>query len=176
MRYQKDLNKIVAPTYEQTYHITIKEASGGSGGSGGQGESEITSSSGSSGALCSHDFCWITEIEPTETENGEQQYKCSKCGEIELRQPLSAYAYFVSTSVNKIKKAPSGSEVTISSKLWNSYPKELFEELANRRDITTVIQYMDDQQEYDITINANQEVDTSCDYYGPQKLIELYSM
>ena len=54
------------------------------------------------------------------------------------------------------------------------FPKTFFEKLANRRDITVTIQFTYAHKNYEMTITPDQTIDTSCDYYGPLKLIELY--
>ena len=57
---------------------------------------------------CNHDYEWDVEKAPTETEDGEAVYKCTKCGNISARQPLTAYQYYILTSTNKIKNAKAG--------------------------------------------------------------------
>ena len=129
------------------------------------------------GTSCSHDYQWTVEKEPTETEDGEAAYKCTKCGHISARQPLTAYQYYVLESTNKIKNAKAGSTVTISSKHWNSFPKSFFEQVAKRRDITVNIQFPYAQKMYEITISPTQTIDTSNDkakYYGPKYMIGIY--
>ena len=130
-----------------------------------------------SSSSCSHDYQWTVEKEPTETEDCEAAYKCTKCGHISARQPLTAYQYYVLESTNKIKNAKAGSTVTISSKHWNSFPKSFFEQVAKRRDITVNIQFPYAQKMYEITISPTQTIDTSNDkakYYGPKYMIGIY--
>ena len=129
-------------------------------------------------SACNHDYEWDVEREPTETEDGEAVYKCTKCGNISARQPLTAYQYYILTSTNKIKNAKAGSTVTISSKLWNSFPKSFFEQLAKKRDITVKIDFPYDSKNYEITISPTQKIDTSnskVKYYGPKNLIGTYN-
>ena len=57
---------------------------------------------------CNHDYEWDVEKAPTETEDGEAVYKCTKCGTLSARQPLTAYQYYILTSTNKIKNAKAG--------------------------------------------------------------------
>ena len=127
---------------------------------------------------CTHDYEWEVEKEPTEIEDGEAVYKCTKCGYISARQPLTAYQYYILTSTNKIKNAQSGSTVTISSRYWNSFPRSFFEQLAKRRDITVKIQFPYDSKQYEITIDPSQTINTSdskIKYYGPKNLIGMYN-
>ena len=128
----------------------------------------------SNSSSCNHHYEWEVEKEPTETQDGELVYTCSLCGDITARQPLSSYDYFIYKCMGKIRDAKAGDTVTISSKYWNSYPKTLFKKLAERRDITVKIQFTYKQKNYETTIAPDKTIDTSCKYYGPLKLMELY--
>ena len=130
--------------------------------------------SSNSSSSCNHHYEWEVEREPTETQEGELVYKCSLCGDITAREPISSYEYYLYKCMGKIRDAKAGDTVTFSSKCWNSYPKAFFEKLAERRDITVKIQFTYEHKDYEITIAPGQTVDTSSDYYGPLKLMELY--
>ena len=112
--------------------------------------------------------------EPTETQEGELVYKCSLCGDITARQPISSYDYYIYKCIGRIRDAKAGDTVTFSSRCWNSYSKAFFEELAERRDITVKIRFTYKQRNYEMTIAPDKTIDTSCKYYGPLKLMELY--
>ena len=132
----------------------------------------------SSGSACNHNYEWTVEKEPTATEDGEAVYKCTKCGNISARQPLTAYQYYVMTGTDKIKKAAAGSTVTLSSRLWNSFPKSFFEELAKRRDITVNLQFPYDGKYYEIKIAPTQTIDTSdskVKYFEPKYMMGTYN-
>ena len=132
----------------------------------------------SSGNACNHNYEWTVEKEPTATEDGEAVYECTKCGNISARQPLTAYQYYVMTGTDKIKKATAGSTVTLSSRLWNSFPKSFFEELAKRRDITVNLQFPYDGKYYEIKIAPTQTIDTSdskVKYFEPKYMMGTYN-
>ena len=133
-----------------------------------------SSNSSSYHASCSHHYECEVEREPTETQEGELVYKCSLCGDITARQPLSSYEYYLYKCMGRIRDAKANDTVTFSSKYWNSYPKTFFEKLAERRDITVQIRFTYKHKDYEFTIERGQTVDTSIDYYGPEKLIQLY--
>ena len=135
---------------------------------------DSSDSSPSYHASCNHHYEWEVEKEPTETQDGELVYKCSLCGDINARQPLSSYDYFIYKCMGKIRDAKAGDTVTFSSRCWNSYSKAFFEELAERRDITVKIRFTYKQRNYEMTIAPDKTIDTSCKYYGPLKLMELY--
>ena len=155
-----------------TFTIHVSQ---GSGGSGDIGSRNTTSNSVTA---CEHNYEWTVEKEPTATENGEAVYKCTKCGNISAREPISAYQYYILTSTNKIKDAKAGSTVIVSSKLWNSFPKSFFEEVSKRRDITMKIQFPNDHKYYEITIDPSQTIDLSNikgDYCGPKYMTGTYN-
>jgi hypothetical protein len=131
-------------------------------------------SSTKTGTLCSHDYQWETSVEPTASTDGEAVEKCSRCGHINRRQTISSFSTYMQSCIDKIKKAKAGDTVIISDKEWNSYPKSLFEAIAARPDLTVKIQFPNEKHlMYELTINPNQAVDTSCDFYGYAKMISM---
>ncbi len=73
------------------------------GNNNGNDFATIGIDSSSLGFGCNHDYQWIVEKEPTNIEDGEIVCKCTKCGNISARQPLSALDY--SGYEKKIKEA-----------------------------------------------------------------------
>lgn len=123
---------------------------------------------------CEHDYQWEVETPPTEDKEGEALLKCTKCGDVKGRQPISAYQYYIMTSTDKLKKAKTGSTITISSDIWNSFPKSFMQELASRRDITVKIDFQQGHKKYEAVITPDVKVDTSSAYYGPDYMINVY--
>ena len=135
---------------------------------------ETDSTSTKTATLCSHDYQWETNIEPTTTTDGEEVLKCAKCGNIIQRQTISHYSTYLQSCLDKVKNAKTGDTVVISDKEWNSYPKALIEAIAARPDLTVKIQFPNEKHlMYELTISPNQTVDTSCDYYGYAKMISM---
>ena len=125
------------------------------------------------GTLCSHDYEWETEIEPTDTTDGEEQLKCTKCGNIIQRQTLSAFPTYLESCTNKISAAKDGETVTIKSNKWNSYPKSFFEAIA-AKNITVTIEFPDDLHHiYTYTITSEQAKAIADDFTGPEKMKAL---
>ena len=116
----------------------------------------------------------MVEREPTITEDGEEVYKCTKCGDISARQPLSAAGFCFLDAEGKVRNAKAGQTLKLNFKQWNSIPKAFFEELAKRRDITVVIRFTYKHKTYEMTVTPDMAIDISHDYYGPEKLILLY--
>lgn len=131
---------------------------------------EATTTSTSSGTLCSHDYQWETEIEPTDNEDGEEQLKCTKCGNIIQRQSLSAFPTYIESCMKKISDAKDGDTVTITSHKWNSYPKSFFEAIA-AKNITVTIEFPDELHHmYTYTVTSEQAKSIADDYTGPETM------
>ena len=125
-------------------------------------------------STCDHDYKWETEIEPTDTKEGEEVLKCTKCQSVKMREPLSSYAHFIGSSTYKIKKAESGDTIVISSKIWNSYPKSLFEAVAAKNEITVDMQFPDDKHiMHELTVTSEQAKSMNEAYYGYAKMISM---
>ncbi len=132
----------------------------------------------SSDTQCDHDYVWTTVNEATEDCEGLEECRCTKCGAVYASRKIPRlsdnYNYVVEKETDKYVQAKSGQTIKIDLKDWNSIPKSFFEELAKRRDITTTIRFVYNHKVYEFTIERGQTVDTSVDYYGPEKLIQLY--
>ena len=139
--------------------------------------SQATSHS-SSGTICNHNYEWMVENEPTEYETGLLVEKCTKCGNIRSSQVIPAikddYGRCMYERTKQILRAKSGQTITVDIGYWDSLPKSFFEALANKRDITVKVKFMYKGKHYGFTITPDQAIDTSLDYYGPEKLIQLY--
>ena len=129
-------------------------------------------------SACDHDYEWTTVNEATEDCDGLEECRCTKCGAVcasrKIPKLSDNFNYVVEKETEKFVQAKSGQTIKIDLKDWNSIPKSFFEELAKRRDITTTIRFVYNHKVYEFTIERGQTVDTACDYYGPEKLIQLY--
>lgn len=140
--------------------------------------SQDSKGSAVTGKACEHNYEWIVENEPTEDETGLFVEKCTKCGNIRATQVIPAikddYGRCMYERTKQILRAKSGQTITVDIGYWDSIPKSFFEALANKRDITLKVKFMYKGKLYEFTVAPGQTIDTSCDYYGPEKLIELY--
>ena len=136
-------------------------------------------SQSSSGTICDHNYEWMVENEPTEDKTGLLVEKCTKCGNIRSSQVIPAikddYGRCMYERTKQILRAKSGQTITVDIGYWDSLPKSFFEALANKRDITVKVKFMYKGKHYEFMIAPGQTIDTSLDYYGPEKLIQLYS-
>lgn len=120
-----------------------------------------------------HSYSWQTVKEATETEDGEEIYICS-CGDIVDRRSISATGTYWTNCENKLKNAKTGDSVLLESGLWHSFSKKTMQEIANRRDIDVVITLTYKGVNYKITIPKGTKFDTSLDWYGPEKLKQMF--
>lgn len=132
----------------------------------------------SSGVICNHNYEWIVENEATEDETGLLVEKCTKCGNIRSSQVIPAikddYGRCMYERTKQILRAKSGQTITIDIGYWDTLPKSFFEALANKRDITVKVKFMNKGKHYEFTVAPGQTIDTSLDYYGPEMLIQKY--
>lgn len=128
---------------------------------------------------CDHTYEWVVQNESTEDADGLMVYKCSKCGAIsnsrKIPKLLDNYSYVIEKNIKIVNQAKAGQTIKIDLKTWNSMPKAFFVELTKRQVNTTiVIRFIYKNKVYEFTIAPDTVIDTTCDYYGPEKLIELY--
>lgn len=133
----------------------------------------ITSTEESTGGSHVHIYEWKTETEPTETQDGEEVCIC-ECGDISARQPLSAMGAYWNSIIDKVKKAKAGDTISFSSETWNSFPKRVMDAIAARRDITVEISFSYQGKMWKVVVPANAAIDNSCDWYGPEKLGQMF--
>ena len=130
-------------------------------------------------ASCDHTYEWVVQNEPTEDADGLMVYKCSKCGAIIDSKRIDKLSDNYSQAINKnikiVTQAKAGQTVIIDLKSWNSIPKSFFEALEKRQTNTTVVvRYLYKNKVYEFTVAPDTVIDTTCDYYGPEKLIVQY--
>lgn len=79
-----------------------------------------------------HDFQWVTTIEPTETSNGLSEYKCS-CGSVDGSQPISAATASVNNIVGSIRNAKDGETIVLEQDKIFCYTAYMMSELGKKQ-------------------------------------------
>ena len=123
-----------------------------------------------------HSFVWkVVRNGSPEIDQIEEQI-CLSCGTKGETRTTPAYEFFLEEAKNKLltQNTPAGGTAEITTKIFNVFPKSLMEKIASRRDIDVVFTYKYDGKNIQVTIPAGTQVDTSCDYYGPVKMMSLY--
>lgn len=79
-----------------------------------------------------HDFQWVTTIEPTETSNGLSEHRCS-CGLVDGSQPISAATASVSKIVSSIRNAKDGEIIVLEQDKIFCYTAYMMSELGKKQ-------------------------------------------
>lgn len=111
-----------------------------------------------SAAACSHVYDYEIVQEPLEKEDGTLAKYCIKCGTITEYQPISAMAAFLKNAEKKIRNAEGNAVVTIETDRWLSFDQAVIRAIADRPDVTVVIKYCYQRQEYTLTIPAGTDM------------------
>ena len=123
-----------------------------------------------------HDFKWQTITEPTKDADGLEGEVCS-CGAMRNTQPISAMAYVINEyATQMIKAAKPGQKITLEFGEFNSFPRYMMEKIAARmnENITFVFKFKQNKKMQTITIEPGTTIDLQYDWYGPDKMAELY--
>lgn len=108
-----------------------------------------------------HTYRWDIEVEPTDSTDGEMVYRCSTCGEVKYRLPISAYGKFMVDTEKAVEKTAGGSTVVIDAvpdrmkrdnEGWMSLHRSVYDLISARPDVTAVIDYRYKGDDYEITI------------------------
>lgn len=106
-----------------------------------------------------HDFQPVTVQEASETQDEVRQLKCV-CGVVSKTfiVPGSSLRAFIERVVKDITDAPKDAVVTVDTKIWTCYNKEVMDALSRRTDVTLVTNYRYNHVDYTVTIPAGYDV------------------
>lgn len=106
-----------------------------------------------------HDFQPVTVQEASETQDEVRQLKCV-CGVVSKTfiVPGSSLRAFIERVVKDITDAPKDAVVTVDTKIWTCYNKEVMDALSRRTDVTLVTNYRYNHVDYSVTIPAGYDV------------------
>lgn len=79
-----------------------------------------------------HDFQWVTTIEPTETSNGLSEHRCS-CGSVDGSQPISAATASVNNIVSSIRNVKDGETIVLEQDKIFCYTAYMMSELGKKQ-------------------------------------------
>ena len=123
-----------------------------------------------------HNFHWQTITEPTKDADGLEGEVCS-CGATRNTQPISAMDYAINKYADQmIKAAKPGQKITLEFGEFNSFPRYMMEKVAARmnENITFVFKFKQNKKMQTVTIEPGTAIDLQYDWYGPDKMKELY--
>ena len=123
-----------------------------------------------------HTFTWQTIYEATPNSDGLEGEVCS-CGATRNTQPISAMDYAINKYADQmIKAAKPGQKITLEFGEFNSFPRYMMEKVAARmnENITFVFKFKQNKKMQTVTIEPGTAIDLQYDWYGPDKMKELY--
>ena len=123
-----------------------------------------------------HNFQWQTITAPTQYADGLEGEVCS-CGATRNTQPISAMDYAINKYADQmIKAAKPGQKITLEFGEFNSFPRYMMEKVAARMNdnITFVFKFKQNKKMQTVTIEPGTAIDLQYDWYGPDKMKELY--
>ena len=123
-----------------------------------------------------HTFTWQTICEATPNSDGLEGEVCS-CGATRNTQPISAMDYAINKYADQmIKAAKPGQKITLEFGEFNSFPRYMMEKVAARmnENITFVFKFKQNKKMQTVTIEPGTAIDLQYDWYGPDKMKELY--
>lgn len=121
----------------------------------------------------SHNYEWVTTLEPTTTADGLSEYLC-ECGSVTASQPVSYLSFLVKQILSDIKNAPENGTVTINYEGLRCLNQKMTEALLSRPDVTLIVQFTDKGESHQFTIPAGQAPTDGADWYGYYYLGALY--
>ena len=152
-------------------HIQIAYSKNGSSNPGSDPSAQKSSS-----LAHVHNFTWQTIYEATPNSDGLEGEVCS-CGATRNTQPISAMDYAINKYADQmIKAAKPGQKITLKFGEFNSFPRYMMEKVAARmnENITFVFKFKQNKKMQTVTIEPGTAIDLQYDWYGPDKMKELY--
>lgn len=93
--------------------------------------------------------------------------QCTICGEVieYVEVPNSAYCVFLAEAADAIRSAQTG-QVIIDTERWISFDRTVLEVIAERRDVTIIVNYKYQGKKYSVTIPSGADVSGLADENG----------
>lgn len=120
--------------------------------------------SGDSGHL--HTMEWIIGREPTETQDGLYQYKCTGCDHVEAQQPITYFGVIIKKIIKAIEEAPENGTVIIDNEFLRCITDEIVAALLARPDVTVDVRFTEGEVAYRFLVPAGQAPTDGQEWYG----------
>ena len=126
------------------------------------------------GAGHEHYYEWVETMEPSLTEDGLMQHKCS-CGAVDDQYTIPGSLAYFRMFCAAIQNAPENATVEWNPYKFRCYTRRMMEELAKRPDVTLITTYTEtDGTTKSFTIPAGQALTDNEMFYGFTYLGNLY--
>ncbi len=117
---------------------------------------------------CGHVVTENTVREATPFSDAVKEESCENCGWVFARWevPNSAYTAFLDQTADAIRAAQPQEVVRVSTDRWISFDRRVFAAMADRRDVSVLVEYRYQGEEHQVLIQAGAETDDLMDENG----------
>lgn len=117
---------------------------------------------------CGHVVTENTVREATPFSDAVKEESCENCGWVFARfeVPNSAYTAFLDQTADAIRAAQPQEVVRVSTDRWISFDRRVFAAMADRRDVSVLVEYRYQGKEHQVLIQAGAETDDLMDENG----------
>lgn len=132
----------------------------------GKGSEESESSE--EACLCVHNPVCSLYKEATPQFDAVLEEHCEKCGQHMSYQevPNSAYVSFLDEAAERIRDAGWGEQVVISTDRWISFDRRVFDRLAEREDVSVLVEYCYEGSDFAVLLPAGTNMEEVLDENG----------
>ncbi len=118
--------------------------------------------------LCVHNLVYSLYKEATPQFDAVIEEHCEKCGQHMSYQevPNSAYVSFLEEAAERIQDAGWGEQVVISTDRWISFDRRVFDRLAEREDVSVLVEYRYEGSDFAVLLPAGKSMEEVLDENG----------
>lgn len=120
-----------------------------------------------------HKWVFGTIYEATETTDGLEGEYCS-CGAIKNTSVITSGGVIVNNTYAMIDVAKPGQNIVLDMKMMCNLSQEFMKKLASKNTCSYTLRLIYKNKLYEYYIPAGAVFDTSLEYYGPEKLMEMF--
>ena len=113
-----------------------------------------------------HTMEWIIGREPTETQDGLYQYKCTGCDYVEAQQPITYFGVIIKKIIKAIEEAPENGTVIIDNEFLRCFTDEIVAALLARPDVTVDVRFTEGEVAYRFLVPAGGAPTDGQEWYG----------
>lgn len=120
-----------------------------------------------------HKWVFGTIYEATESADGLEGEYCS-CGAIKNTSVITSGGVIVNNTYTMIDAAKPGQNIVLDMKMMCNLSQEFMKKLASKNTCSYTLRLIYKNKLYEYYIPAGAVFDTSLEYYGPEKLMEMF--
>lgn len=120
-----------------------------------------------------HKWVFGTIYEATESADGLEGEYCS-CGAIKNTSVITSGGVIVNNTYAMIDVAKPGQNIVLDMKMMCNLSQEFMKKLASKNTCSYTLRLIYKNKLYEYYIPAGAVFDTSLEYYGPEKLMEMF--